>query len=126
MMSRGHGLGLSGSMHSPLQQESVYCGQTEGGRVGFRLPKISLPRLQGNVMKFFSFRQSFERFVHLNGSPLMVNKFNYLLSLLEGLAYKVVKGLELTEENYGNAVQILKARFGGYQQIVSSHMQALL
>ena len=34
--------------------------------------------------------------------------------------------MELTGANYANAVQILKTRFGNKQQIISTHMQALL
>ncbi len=34
---------------------------------------------------------------------LMVHKLTYLLSSLEGLAFKTLEGLEVTEENYENA-----------------------
>ena len=46
--------------------------------------------------------------------------------MLEGKAHRAVVGLELKEENYDNALIILKERFGNKQQIISSHMQALL
>ena len=46
--------------------------------------------------------------------------------MLEGKAHRAVAGLELKEENYDNAIKILKERFGNKQQIISSHMQALL
>ena len=35
-------------------------------------------------------------------------------------------GLSLTEANYTEAVSTLKKRFGGTQQIISKHMEALL
>ena len=46
--------------------------------------------------------------------------------MLEGKAHHAVAGLELKEENYDNAIKSLKERFGNKQQIISSHMQALL
>ncbi len=55
-----------------------------------------------------------------------MNELNYLLTLLEGQAFKLVEGLELTEDNYKHAVEILKARFRGKQQVISAHMESLL
>ena len=55
-----------------------------------------------------------------------VEKFNYLSSLLDGAAREAVSGLALTGANYAEAVSTLKRRFGGTQQIVSKHMEALL
>ena len=73
-----------------------------------------------------SFWQSFENAIDKNESITAVDKLNYLVNLLEGPAYRAVSGLELTEQNYLNAVEILKSRFGNKQQIISMHMQALL
>ena len=55
-----------------------------------------------------------------------VEKFNYLSSLLDGVAQEAVSGLALTGANYAEAVSTLKKRFWGTQQIVSKHMEALL
>ena len=51
---------------------------------------------------------------------------SYLMTLLEGPAYNVVAGLDLTVENYKHAIETLKSRFGNRQKIVDAHMQALL
>lgn len=55
-----------------------------------------------------------------------MNELNYLLTLLEGQAFKLVEGLELTEDNYKHAVEILLAWFRGKQQVRSAHMESLL
>ncbi|XP_065064703.1 uncharacterized protein LOC135690935 [Rhopilema esculentum] len=96
------------------------------GSVAIRLPKITLPRFNGDITRFMSFWQSFENAIDKNESITAVDKLNYLVNLLEGPAYRAVSGLELTEQNYLNAMEILKARFGNKQQIISTHMQALL
>ena len=48
------------------------------------------------------------------------------MTLLEGPAYNVVAGLDLTVENYKHAIETLKSRFGNRQKKVDAHMQALL
>ena len=47
-------------------------------------------------------------------------------SLLEKSAYEAIAGLTLTANNYGEAVSILKKRFGDKNQIVTKHMDALM
>ena len=56
----------------------------------------------------------------------IIDKFNYLVSLLEGSALRSIKGLAITEENYQAALDILQERFGNSQQIISTHMDELL
>ena len=55
-----------------------------------------------------------------------MQKFNYLLSLLDGQAFRALQGLEITGENYQPAVEMLKSSFGNKQQIINDHMAALL
>jgi len=99
---------------------------SNGRNQGVRLPKISLPRFKGDVTKFQHFWQSFRCAVHENQCLSDVHKLNYLVNSLEGQAYKALEGLEIREENYGMAVQLLKERFGKTQHIISAHMQSLL
>ena len=93
---------------------------------GIKLPKINLLRFNGEITKFNAFWQSFECAIHGNSSVPKVNKLNYLLSLLEGPAYRALEGLSLQAENYDAAVEILKTRFGKKQSIINAHMNALL
>jgi len=55
-----------------------------------------------------------------------IDKFNYLISLLEGAAARAIKGLTLSEGNYNDAVELLKQRFGRPQQIICAHMEELV
>ena len=55
-----------------------------------------------------------------------IERFNYLISLLEGAAYRAVQGLAITEDNYNSAIELLHERFGKPQQIISAHMDELL
>ena len=91
-----------------------------------KLPKISLPHFRGNLMKWTAFWDSFNSAVHLNDRLSDIDKFNYLRSLLEGTAFDAIAGLALSAANYGEAVDILKKRFGNRQLIISKHMESLL
>ena len=78
-----------------------------------RLPKNTLPKSKGDV-------------THTNIDLTKIDKFNYLVSLLEGTASRAIAGLPITEENYDAAVDIIKKRFGKPQQLISAHMDELL
>ena len=91
-----------------------------------KLPKLSLPHFNGNLMKWTSFWDSFDSAVHTNDRLPEVDKFNHLRSLLEGTARDAISGMSMTASNYKEAVEILKKRFGNRQLIISKHMDALL
>ena len=85
----------SQQLSSP-QNSALSRGNSEMSyQQGMKLPKITLQRFDGNVMKFQPFWQAFESAVHNNPTVSDVNKLNYLLSLLEGKAYRAVEGLDL-------------------------------
>jgi len=65
-----------------------------------RLPKIHLPKSNGDITRFQSFWQSFKCFIDENETISDVHKMSYMMSLLEGPAYKALQGFEMTEENY--------------------------
>lgn len=99
-------------------------GTAASGKV--KLPKISLPHFKGNPIYWTAFWDSYESAVHLNRALYDMDKFNYLRSLLERSAYDAIAGLTLSSANYGEAIEILKKRFGNKQMIISRHMEVLL
>ncbi|XP_065058025.1 uncharacterized protein LOC135685860 [Rhopilema esculentum] len=118
-----------GQIESNTQQEEQdrsFSSSFVAQNAGIRLPKINLPKFGGDITEFNAFWQSFGCAVHANENISAVHKLNYLMNLLEGPAYRVVAGLDITEENYHHAVETLRARFGNKQRIISAHMQALL
>ena len=85
-----------------------------------KLPKFTLPRFNGNPVKWTAFWDSYESSIHNNGELSEVDKFNYFRSLLEGSAFEAVQSLTLSAANYLDAISILKKRFGNRQLIVSN------
>ena len=90
------------------------------------LPKIQIKKFCGDHTEWKSFEQSFDEAVHKNKNISNVEKMNYLFSLLEGEAFQCVKGLNLSNENYPNARDLLSKRFGDKQSLISAHMDRLL
>jgi len=88
-----------------------------------KLPKLSLAKFRGGVTSWSAFWDSYWSAAHENQSVAIVDKFNYLHSLLEGRAARTIQGLSLIESNY---VKLLQDRFGKPQQIISAHMEELI
>jgi hypothetical protein len=70
-------------------------------------------------MKFKNFWDQFEAAVHNNETLPDVQKFTYLRSVLGGVAYQTIDGLEVTGANYNHAVDTLKHRFGRKRLAIS-------
>ena len=88
--------------------------------------QIRVEEVAGTTIKWSSFRDSFEAAVHKNATLTEVDKFNYLRSLLEGPAANSISGLQLINDNYARAIDLLKNRYGNRQVIITSHADALI
>ena len=104
----------------------THAADTRGHTPNVRLPKLSIKKFNGDLVKWTTFWDTFESAVHTNSSLSSIDKFNYLNSLLESEAAGAISGLTLTAANYDEAVTTLKRRFGNKQLIVSRHMDLLL
>ena len=95
------------------------------GDHGARLPKLELPKFDGDVIQWAPFWDAFKSAV--DQSELSdVSKLTYLRSLLRGEARRAVEGLPLTASSYSSTCELLKARFGRREQVIFSHIQKLL
>ena len=91
-----------------------------------KLPKLHLKKFNGDPTCWQQFWESFNCAVHENTVLNSIDKFNYLLGLLENTALQAISGLSLSGDNYIEAVKILQDRFGNKQLIISKHMDKLL
>ena len=91
-----------------------------------KLPKLTLKSFNGDITTWSSFWDSYNSAIHQNPELSDIDKFNYLKSLLEKSAADAIAGLALTTANYGEAMSILKKRFGNTKQIIGRHMDLLL
>ena len=97
-----------------------------GGASFTKLPRLQLRKYYGKPHKWQEFWDSFKASVDSNPSLSNCLKLEYLKAQCEGEAYQSVAGLELTDHNYGIAIELLKRRFGQRQIILNSHVDTLL
>ena len=91
-----------------------------------RLPKLALPKFGGNILEWPAFWEGFESSVDQNIDLSNIDKFNYLRSLLEGQASACISGLALSGKNYQEAIDLLKARFGDEQKLITNCIESLM
>ncbi|XP_045206508.2 uncharacterized protein LOC123558696 [Mercenaria mercenaria] len=124
-----HRIDENSSNHSeqpPSLPPSFPCMSTSNASQFSRLPKLTLPKFDGDLLQWQSFWDSFESSVHSNMNLSDVQKFGYLKAQLEGTAAMTVEGFALTNANYKRAVELLCERYGQQNKIVHATMQALL
>ncbi|XP_066934625.1 uncharacterized protein [Clytia hemisphaerica] len=110
---------------SPVSS-SVSSIASSSNRQTCRLPKMELPSFKGDPLLWQGFWDQYNVAIHENESLTDIDRFNYLKRFLSGEALRSVSGLTLNSENYQEAIQILKDRYGNEQILISAHMEALL
>ena len=85
-----------------------------------------MKNFDAKLVNWTSFWDSFIVAVHLNKSLSKVQKFTYLLGLLEGTALDTVSRFTLSDANYDAAVDLLQEHYGNKQLIIRSHMEQLV
>ncbi|GFY47687.1 reverse transcriptase domain-containing protein [Trichonephila inaurata madagascariensis] len=91
-----------------------------------RLPKLQIDKYFGDPCLWLEFWNKFQNSIDKNETLTKVDKFSYLKSLLGGVAGNVVNGFTLSDDNYDNALILLKERFEREEIVVNAHMSKLL
>ena len=88
-----------------------------------KLPRIELSKFNGDIIEWKGFWDQFKSNVHGNNNISAIEKLNYFRTLLEDSALSAISELTLSAENYGQALEILQARYGNDQVLISAYMQ---
>ena len=72
-----------------------------------KLPKIELPVIKGDPLKWQGFWDQFQTSIHNNERITDIDRFNFLKRYLGGEALDSVQGLNLNSENYKEAIELL-------------------
>lgn len=91
-----------------------------------RLPKLQLKSFDGKASQWIVFYNLFDSTVHSNKSLSDVEKFQYLLSSLQGEALTLVKALPLTNENYSVAYNALTKRYHNPRVLQTYHLNQII
>ena len=100
--------------------------RTSGHLLPNSIPRLTLPVFDGNPLEW---PRWFSLFKHLiDDQPDLSNteKMVHLQSVVQGSAKQAISGLIFDPELYPQAIDVLKARFGREQDIVQSHLDAML
>ena len=110
-----------------LQHQQINMAQSNNKQQGsVRLPKLEIPQFNGDKLKWCEFLDSFSASVHKNTSISDIEKLNYLMSKLIGVARQAVSAILLSNQNYCLAVELLKERYGDAQTVANSHYVELI
>ena len=90
-----------------------------------KLPKLSLATFNGDVTKWTSFWDSFQSTIGDHGGLSKIDKLKYLVNSLTGPAAQTLAGLQISNDSYDEAIELLEKRFGNKQVIITSFMDSL-
>lgn len=103
----------------PCQERVSHMGPT------IALPKIELPKFDGDVVQWCSFRDMFSSLVHNNQNISDIERFHFLKSSLSGPALAVIKSIPLTADNYSIAWDALQKSFENNRLLATAHIDRL-
>ena len=91
-----------------------------------KLPYLNIPVFDGSEPALFTFFwDSFDALIHSNDNLAPVTKFNYLMERLRGEALFKLRGFKPNNDDYLEAVRILKRDYGNKESIVENLMNKL-
>ena len=91
--------------------------RNKSSEVRIKLPKLELPKFNGDIKQWQGFWDQFDSSINKNASLTDIEKFNYLKTFLSDSAYSVISGLSLSSENYKEAVKVLNERYSAGQLV---------
>ncbi|XP_050423619.1 uncharacterized protein LOC126835225 [Adelges cooleyi] len=89
------------------------------------LPRIEIPKFDGNIISWCSFRDMFQSLVHENHLYSDIERFHYLTSCVSGPAASIVKSVPLSAANYRVAWTALIDRFDNQRLLATAHIDQL-
>jgi len=89
-----------------------------------KLPIIKLPTFNGNMEEWKRYADTFKTLIH-DSDLSNVQKYQYLVGSLSGPAAKVIESIEISEQNYTIAWELLKGRYEDERAIRKRHIQCL-
>jgi Protein of unknown function (DUF1759) len=95
-------------------------------QTSLKLPEIHLPFFDGQLVNYQAFKETFKALVHNDVRLSAIQKFFYLKGCLKNTSmFAEISSLELTEENYSLAWDLLKTRFENRKALINKHIKYL-
>jgi len=106
---------LSGHNNSPQSN----------GSPNIKLPTITLPIFDGETCNWLQFRDTFEALIVNNKALSNVQKLHYLTASLKNEAKDLISNLQITNENFLVAWQLVTQRYNNKRLIAMMHAKHL-
>lgn len=91
-----------------------------------KLQALKVPKFKGECGQWVPFLNLFTKVVKENVKLTRVQKLQYLLDSLENEPKKLVQHLDVCDENFEAAMEILMRRYNDQRRIVNNHIDAIL
>jgi hypothetical protein len=88
-------------------------------------PVIALPTFEGDTCSWLHFRDTFEALIVNNTALSSVQKFHYLIASLKNEAKDLISNLQITNENFLVAWQLVTQRYNNKRLIAMMHAKHL-
>ena len=108
------------------QNEGSESNHSVGVSSHLKLPKLDLPKFDGNYQNWTPFFDLFNGSVDSNDGLPEIQKLHYLKSSLKGEPAKLLSHLPITSANYKVAVKLVKERYENKRLISRAHINAIL
>jgi len=89
------------------------------------LPTIALPTFEGDTCNWLHYRDTFEALIVNNTTYSNVQKFHYLIASHKNEAKEFISNLQITNENFLFASQLVTQRYNNKQLISMMHAEHL-
>ena len=90
-----------------------------------KMSRIQIPTFYGKVVEWLSFRNILVSIVHNNVHLTNLDKLHYLHGVFRGQATQVIQALEITEQNYDVAWELLNNRYHDLKVITHTHLKQI-
>ena len=108
---------------TPVNTDSLANISSDTDQIKCKLPKLVIKEFDGKVLNWQTFWDQFESTIHSKININNIDKFSYLKSFSCPSAYETISRLALTNQNYLEAVELLKQRYGKPQLLINTVME---
>ena len=106
--------------------DNVSSNPQNNNHTDVKLPKIEVPKFNGKPIEWQSFWDQFSAAVDSKINIPDVVKFSYLKGILSKDVKESIRGMLITNENYGIALKILRECCANKQVLISSYMESFV
>ncbi|XP_043262782.1 uncharacterized protein LOC122403357 [Colletes gigas] len=117
----------SGEHSSPANCSNGSCNPTATSSCSLpvNLPKMSLPKFDGRIESWLTFKDAFNNLIHLQPGLSKIQKLQYLQLSLSGKAEAAISAFTISNENYEAAWTHLSEMYDNRRALVLCHAALL-